>query len=301
MVAEPGIVTVLGLGEVGSLLSGELRSLGFRTESYDPAFSVSGSPAARNAEALGLPADVTVEALHPTPALVVSAVTPGSCVEAAREAAPLLGRGAWFLDLNSASPGHKIQAADLVERAGGRYVEAALMSAIRPRRLSSPFVLGGPHAEQFALVAPRFGLDRVSVDPGPLGHAAATKLARSVVIKGLEALFTESLLAARHHGVEDVVLDSLSNLLPDADWAEVAAYFLERTLRHGVRRGEEMNEAAAMVRETGVEPVMSSATAERQAMTGALRARVDEAADLAALIDLLRPSATPHIDEETRS
>jgi hypothetical protein len=38
------------------------------------------------------------------------------------------------------------------------------------------------------------------------------------MIKGVEALLTESMLAARHYGVEQVVLDSLSDLLPLPDW-----------------------------------------------------------------------------------
>lgn len=300
---SPATVLVLGLGEVGGLVVGELRALGHRAQAYDPAFSDPDSRAALNARALGISLDATVHDMDSDPDLVISAVTPGSCVEAAREADPLLRRGAWFLDLNSASPGHKIEAAELVEAAGGRYVEAALMSSIQPKRLSSPFVLGGPHARLFAGEAARFGIDHVSVDTGPLGHAAATKLARSVVIKGMEALLTESMLAARHHGVEDVVLSSLSNLLPEADWEQVAAYFLERTLRHGLRRAEEMAEAAAMVREAGVEPVMSSATSERQAMTGALRARLEEGQGLGTLIDLLMPSGADHLqpDEEIPS
>ena len=39
-----------------------------------------------------------------------------------------------------------------------RYVEAALMSPIGPRRLASPFLLGGPHAADFAAVAATWGL-----------------------------------------------------------------------------------------------------------------------------------------------
>jgi len=302
MNGDPGRVVLLGLGEVGSLLVRELRGLGFVPEAFDTAFSDPSGIAARNAAALELALPATVAEMGVEPELVISAVTPGSCVDAARAAAPLLAKGAWFLDLNSASPGHKIHAAELVEAAGGRYVEAALMSAIEPRRLAAPFVLGGPHASAFADEAPRFGLDNVRVDPGPLGHAAATKLARSVVIKGMEALFTESLVAARRHGVEDLVLASLSNLLPEADWAQVAAYFLERTLRHGVRRSEEMAEAAAMVREAGIEPVMSAATSERQAMSGVMRASLDRAPELAAMIDLLtQTDQIPQPDEETRS
>src|SRR5215831_2431207 len=158
--------------------------------------------------------DVTAEAAAAAAAgadLVVSAVTAANCQQAAAAAAPGLDPGAWFFDLNSSSPGHKRQAARVVEQAGGRYVEAALMSPIGPRRLASPFLLGGPHAAAFAAVAATFGIANATVHSDTVGRAAATKLCRSVVVKGLEALLTESLLAARHYGVERDVLDSLPN------------------------------------------------------------------------------------------
>ena len=97
-----------------------------------------------------------------------------------------------------------------------------------------------------------------------VGQAAATKLCRSVMIKGVEALLTESLLAARHYGVEQVVLESLSDLLPLLDWNKTAQYMISRSLEHGARRAEEMREASRTVAEAGVSPLMSDAIARRQ-------------------------------------
>ncbi len=138
------------------------------------------------------------------------------------------------------------------------------MSPIGPRRLASPFLLGGPHAQAFATVAAGYGIGDVTVVADQVGRAAATKLCRSVVVKGLESLLSESLLAARVFGVERDVLDSLPNILPPADWEAVAGYFISRSLQHGRRRSEEMEEAAATVAEAGIEPHMARATVERQ-------------------------------------
>ena len=125
-----------------------------------------------------------------------------------------------------------------------------------------------------------------------VGRAAASKLCRSVITKGLESLLTESLLAARHYGVEKEVLDSLSNILPPADWQAVATYFISRSLLHGRRRSEEMAEAAATVEEAGVEPLMSLAASERQ-LRAAGHADALAEPDLAAVIDhIRRPQAT---------
>ena len=102
---------------------------------------------------------------------------------------------------------------------------------------------------------------------------------------------TESMLTARSWGVEQPVLDSLSNLLPEADWHAIAEYMIRRSLEHGARRSEEMDEAAAMVAEAGIEPLMSTATAKRQAWA-ATQADALGGADLEAVIDSIRKAST---------
>jgi 3-hydroxyisobutyrate dehydrogenase-like beta-hydroxyacid dehydrogenase len=124
-------------------------------------------------------------------------------------------------------------------------------------------LLGGPHAVAFAEFAAELGFTGLEPYAETIGPAAATKLCRSVVIKGVEALLTESMLAARSWGVEDRVLDSLSNLLP-GDWHALAPYLISRSLKHGTRRAEEMREAAMTVSGAGVTPTMSEAVALRQ-------------------------------------
>ena len=250
-------VALVGLGEVGRVFAEDLRTpTAVEIRAWDIAFADDSSPAARNAADLAVPKGSSATDAVAGADLVVSAVTAMQCVAAAESVLPGLAPGAWYFDLNSSSPGHKQAAARAVDAAGGRYVEAA---PIGPRRLDSPFLLGGPHAADFAQAAAGFGLGDVTVIGDTVGRAAATKLCRSVIVKGLE-----SLLAARVHGVERDVLDSLSNILPPADWEAVAGYFVSRSLQHGRRRAEEMEEAAATVAEAGVEPVMSLATVQRQ-------------------------------------
>ncbi|MET0271823.1 MAG: DUF1932 domain-containing protein, partial [Phenylobacterium sp.] len=125
-------------------------------------------------------------------------------------------------------------------------------------------LLGGPHARDFLAEADGLGFDGAKWFSDRIGQAAATKLCRSVMIKGVEALLTESMLAARRYGVEGVVLESLSDLLPLPDWPATARYMISRSLEHGTRRAEEMREAARTVEEANVEPLMSEAIAQRQ-------------------------------------
>jgi hypothetical protein len=50
------------------------------------------------------------------------------------------------------------------------------------------------------------------------------------MIKGIEALLTESLLAARHYGVESTVLASLRDLFPSEDRPRISQYMISRSL-----------------------------------------------------------------------
>ena len=79
---------------------------------------------------------------------------------------------------------------------------------------------------------------------GPVGSSSAVKMVRSIVMKGLEALVCECVLAGQKAGVIETVLDSLDDTYPGFNWKERAAYMLERVMTHGVRRAAEMREVA---------------------------------------------------------
>jgi 3-hydroxyisobutyrate dehydrogenase-like beta-hydroxyacid dehydrogenase len=143
-------------------------------------------------------------------------------------------------------------------------VEAAVMSPINPKRLAAPILLGGPHTTEFARFAASLGFTGLEPFADTVGPASATKLCRSVLVKGVEALTMELMLAAWAWGVQDRVLDSLGNLFPADDWTKLAGYLISRPIEHGTRRAEEMRDAAATVAATGVEPLMSLAAAQRQ-------------------------------------
>jgi len=259
-------VALIGLGEVGEALANDLHRVeGVEISAWDRVFPVAGSEPQRVAAALSFIAvagDMT-EAVRGS-SLIVSAVTAGECRAAADEAARALTPGAFYLDLNSVSPDTKTAAARAIEGAGGRYVEAAVMSPIAPKRIASPIWLGGPHAREFLPIAQSLGFAGSAVYSDTLGEASAAKMCRSVIVKGMEALLAESLLTARRHGVEDVVLASLEDLFPVGDWRRLARYMISRSLQHGRRRAEEMREAARTVAEAGFEPWMSEGIVARQ-------------------------------------
>jgi 3-hydroxyisobutyrate dehydrogenase-like beta-hydroxyacid dehydrogenase len=196
--------------------------------------------------------------------LVISAVTADQTLAVAVASAPTLAPGAWFIDFNSASPGAKIEAARLIDAAGGHYVEGAVMTSVPPHRIRVPLLLGGPAAADLAPLLNELGF-AATVASDRLGVASATKMCRSVMIKGFEAMVIESFTAARAYGVEDAVVASLYETFPGIDWEKQAAYFFQRVIEHGRRRSEEVREVAQTVREAGLTPWSAQGTAERQA------------------------------------
>lgn len=259
-------VGIVGYGEVGRILAEELRARGVEVIAYDLKLADDRrAPLVEHAAVHG----VTLAADHASVAetatqLILSAVTADQTVAAAEALSPGLVPGCFVLDLNSASPRAKEQAAEAVDAAGARFVEGAVMTSVPPHRLAVPILLGGPHAAAVAPLLADLGFGDAQVhDPRP-GIASASKLCRSVLIKGMEALFIESLVAARHHGVEDAVLASLDETFPGIDWDAQASYFFQRATQHGRRRADEMEQAADTVAQAGIEPWGSLATARRQ-------------------------------------
>lgn len=256
-------VALIGFGEVGLTLGVGLLAAGCSVTAYDLLFSDPASKPSIALKSAAVVAAASAAAAVRDAGLVISAVTAASDIDAARSVAPHIRPGAFYLDVNSVSPGTKTACAGIIGTANGRYVEAAVMTPISPKGIGSPMLLGGPHAREFIERAGPLGFAGTPFS-SEIGRASATKMCRSVIIKGVESLLCESLVAARHYGVEQAVLDSLSDLLPVGDWEKTASYMVSRALEHGVRRAEEMREAAHTVQEAGIEPIMASAAAQRE-------------------------------------
>lgn len=204
--------------------------------------------------------------------VILSLVTAGQALAAAAESAQAIAPGALFLDMNSVAPSTKRAAAAEIERAGARYVDVAVMSPVHPLRLGVPLLVAGPHAAAGADALGRLGFGDVRQVGGEVGRASAIKMVRSVLVKGLEALTAECLLAAEAAGVRGEVLSSLEASWPGADWEGRIDYNLDRMMVHGLRRAEEMDEVVGTLEDLGTGSVMSRATAERQRQLGLLRA-----------------------------
>jgi 3-hydroxyisobutyrate dehydrogenase-like beta-hydroxyacid dehydrogenase len=265
----------LGYGEVGQRFAADLRAAGAEhpLATFDLLLHQAAAGEALRRHAASQRVDLMADAgaLAEACTLIFSAVTADQTLDAARALAARDLRHALIVDLNSAAPQTKVECAALVAAAGGRYVEAAVMTSVPPHGIRVPMLLGGAHAAEAGTLLRDLGFvaQTVSTD---LGVASSIKLCRSVIIKGLEALVVESFTAARRLGVEQQVLASLAQTYPQFDWEKQGDYLFSRVIQHGKRRAEEMRASAQMIDATGVGGLMAGAIAQRQAAVATQRA-----------------------------
>jgi len=195
--------------------------------------------------------------------VIISAVTADQAVPAVEQNAPYLTSNHLYCDLNSISPRSKERVAAIASTNGARFVEIAVMGPIPPYLHKAPLLLGGAAAPEFQAIFEPLGMRMEIVSTDQIGRAAAVKMFRSIVYKGLEALLFECVLGAGQYGAEERVFASLSESIPGVDWKKLANYMVGRVVVHGERRAREMDEVAKTLEELGIEPLMASATARR--------------------------------------
>ena len=263
-------VSFIGFGEAGQAIASGLRDAGIeRIAAWDILFPEAAGDRLKSAgDKIGVrTASSAADAVRETD-MVISAVTAASSFEAARSVASHLSGNPYYLDINSVSPGRKQDTAKLLaERA--RYVDVAVIAPIHPARHRTPLLISGPHAEEVTPLLRELEMQLTVVGP-ETGSAAAIKMIRSVMIKGMEALTLECFLAAERAGVLEEVTASLKNNYPTLDWTGIADYNLERMASHGERRAAEMEESASTLRELGLDPLMVESTVKRQREMGAI-------------------------------
>ncbi|MFU0922724.1 DUF1932 domain-containing protein [Kluyvera sichuanensis] len=255
-------IAFIGFGEAGTILASELAQH-HRVVVWDRKLNGAEREAMREkAEQAGVQAAGSLAQALDGAAWVFSTVTAGSALEVARQSAALMQAGQYFLDLNSVAPDTKRQAAQAF--VPGVYVDVAVMAPVPPTRMKTPLLVGGPQAEAVTDVLNQLGFNARFGDT-VVGKVSAIKMCRSVMIKGLEALTTECLFAAREYGVEEEVLASLHASFPSFGWDGVfPGYLISRVAEHGVRRSEEMEEVVKTLRDAGGLGLMSQSTAQVQ-------------------------------------
>ena len=261
----------IGFGEAGQAIASGLHDAGVESiAAWDILFPAAGGATLRQAgEAIGARLATSAADAVAGSDIIVAAVTAATSLEAARSVAPHIAGNPYYLDINSVSPGRKQETARLLD-ATARYVDVAILAPIHPLRHQTPLLLAGPHAQAvLPLLVDELEMQG-AIASDQVGAAAALKMIRSVMIKGIEALTAECFLAAERAGIVEEVAASLKNNYPSLDWGKVIEYNLERMASHGIRRADEMEQVAATLTELGVAPLMTNGTVARQRQMGEL-------------------------------
>lgn len=273
-------VGLLGFGEAGSLFATGLVAAGAENVvAYDIAQDTSRLVRER-ASRVGVHLVDGPDQLAARADIIVSAVICSRSEEAAAHIAPSLRPGTFFLDINSTAAGAKQRNAALVERSGAAYVDVAVMANATSDLTRLPLLLSGPRAaEVIGLLAPApIVADVVSDVPG---DAARIKMFRSLLVKGLEALSLEAMMACFPAGVHEQVLASFEDTFGRYTFTELVRHLIERHSVHGSRRADELDEVALSLSEVGVLPLMAEAGHRRMMwdVERGLQARFDAGQD----------------------
>lgn len=257
-------IAFIGYGEVGQLFARQLiREAEAGISAYDIKLDrpETASPLREQAARDGVRLAGSAAEAAAGAELVFSAVTASSAETVAREAAGYLRPGQILFDINSASPETKTRCAAGLAASGLDYVEGAVMAPVAEPGIRVSILTGGAKAAPLSARLNALGMNLRPVAE-TIGRASATKLCRSIMIKGLEALIIDSTRASRHWGVSEDVFASLAQTFPSIDWQRLAETMDARVARHGIRRAAEMREAAAMLADMGLDPGLSHAIAD---------------------------------------
>jgi len=272
MIIDPKVIALLGFGEAGSAIARGLAAEGGwrgptkpgdnaprQLIAIDPALDKDARGTALGKEARRLDiaiADRYTEVLGEAD-LVICAVQGEHALEAARSAAPLLKKGAHYLDLCTVTGKMSDEDRAPIEAAGGRYIDIAVMGGFFKSGIKAPMLVAGEDVEPIVAWMNANGFDTKVLGTRP-GSASSVKMLRSVIVKGIEALAVESFVTAERQGILKEVMGCLGDI--DAGTFSGSLAMLAQThIVHAYRRWEEMGLVARTLRETGVDPLMTEA------------------------------------------
>lgn len=272
MTVSPQVIALLGFGEAGSAIARGLCVEGGwrgpskpgdnsprRVIAIDTALDKEARGTALGKEARRLEvaiSDSYTEALSEAD-LVISVVQGEFALEAAKAAAPLLKKGAWYLDMCTVTGKMSDEDRAVIEAAGAIYVDVAVMGGFFASGIKAPMLVAGDAGRDMTEWMNKTGFKATYLGAKP-GSASSVKMLRSVLVKGIEALAVESFVTAKRQGILEEVMGCLGDI--DArTFAGSLAMLVQTHVVHAHRRWEEMGLVAQTLRDTGVDPLMTEA------------------------------------------
>ncbi|GAA0307312.1 DUF1932 domain-containing protein [Kineococcus aurantiacus] len=241
-------VTVLGLGEAGTLYATGLTARGWSVSGYDPA----DTPTPAGVERRLTPQEAVRDA-----DFVLSLVGGKVAERAAGSVAEHLPPSAVYLDMNAGDPRIKTAIAEVVGAA--RFADVSVVGSVPAHGSAAPVVISGEASATAARLFTALGADVEDIGGRP-GDAAARKLLRSAFMKGLGALVVEVVEAGRAAGADEWVREQIA---AELDGGHVSLERLHSgTRKHALRRAGETEASADLLDAAGLVPTMTRAAAQ---------------------------------------
>lgn len=187
--------------------------------------------------------------------VIFSLVTADQADEALKSVESALTPKQLYLDCNSCAPQLKKALARRAEKQYVDYIDVAIMAPVLTSQPQTPIYVSGPKADEAEPFLSHLGFD-VTIISDKVGDASSIKMLRSVMVKGLEALTTECMLAACKLGVEEHVVNSLAATYPGLPLEQLSHYHMERMLVHGERRNAELQQVASTLNQLNISSSM---------------------------------------------
>jgi 3-hydroxyisobutyrate dehydrogenase-like beta-hydroxyacid dehydrogenase len=190
--------------------------------------------------------------------MVVSAVSADMAVPLAQASRPFLKTNQIYVDINATSPMTKEEVDQIISPVA-LFVDCAVMGPVPTYRHKVPVTVSGNGAKRFRETMAPYGMAITYMD-APAGSASASKMFRSIFMKGFVTLLIEMLAAAHRYGIEGDVLESVKETLTAGPLLEVINGLVGRGVIHSERREHEMDEVIATLDTLKVDAIMSKAT-----------------------------------------
>lgn len=255
----------IGFGEAAFHIATGLKGCtDVRISAYDKFWNVEpqGRLVQERAASAGVALAEDLASLVENADIVLSTVSATVAESIAAGCAPHLSGRHLYADLNSAGPATKTAVERIIAPSAAGFADIAIMGTVPGLGHRVPMLASGPGAATIADALSSIGMN-ITVLEGPAGKASASKMLRSIFMKGVVALLLETVMAGRAYGIEDDLLQSISDTFAAGPFLEVANGLMTRGVIHAERRAHEMDEVIACLSAIDADDTMSKATREK--------------------------------------
>lgn len=241
-------VGFIGFGEVASTLSQGLLDNGVNVLTC---LHGRGPTTKNKALEMGVTVCSSYRELAETSEILISAVTPSTAVQVARE----IGKYSTgiYVDINNVSPSTVREALGQVENK--KTVDATIIGSVKRNGHSVQIIACGESAHDFAVLN-EYGLN-IKIMGNKIGNCSQIKMLRSSYTKGVSALLWETISAAYKMGIDEEVLEIIAET-EGPQFMNSANSRLISSFKHAKRRYEEMNEVKNLLSDE-IDPIMADA------------------------------------------